>query len=182
MIITKLKTEKRKKWEWREEGFCPRGRWFWAEHCDIEYRFRTVCGREDCPICGRPHSWAHKRRYKRGLKHIWEMIKSGYVGYLVVTCPEEQRMEWVKKEELRKKTKYIKRMLQREFGKEIKGVMGWHWAGDRGGKWYPHLNVLFTMGYITKLERIKELIEKRLKIRVVYYQYSNKMGKVFFWV
>jgi len=171
-------------WWWvKDEEVCLRGVWLSARHCDLKYLMRTTCKREDCPICGSEKSVAHFRRWLRGIPFIKEMIESGYVGYLVVTCPEEKRLKWGDKKELRKVARYIIRLLQRKVGSEIKGVYRWHFAGNKGRKWYPHLNVLFTFGYIgdEMLNELKRLIERRLGVRVVYYRYTKKISKVRHW-
>ena len=175
---------KREKWIWGnvEEGICQKGIWLWSEHCGVRYRFRTVCEREDCWVCGKEKSWAHYRRYTRGLKYIKEMVENGFVGYFVITCPDEERLEWASQERLREITRYVKRLLKRELGK-VKGVMRWHWAGEKNKKWYPHLNILINFGYIEKeeLERIKKLIEEKIKVKVVYYHYAKNINKVLHW-
>jgi hypothetical protein len=74
------------------------------------------------------------------------------------------------------------RLLKRELG-EIKGVARWHWAGEVGRRFYPHLNILFTSGYIDddKLKRIKQLVEGRLGVKVIFYRYTKRVDKVLHW-
>jgi len=173
-----------KRWVWgkisKEE--CGKGIWLEAKCCGVEYRFKTVCNREDCPVCGQEKSWAHFRRFIRGVGFIFEMLKWGSVGYMVVTCPEEKRYEWSSKEVLGGIARYLKRLLKREL-LGLMGVMRWHFAGDKGKKWYPHLNILFVGGYIDGevLKRIKELIERRLGVKVVNYHYARSVMKVLHW-
>jgi hypothetical protein len=106
------------------------------------------------------------------------MIKEGYVGYMVITSVEVIK----EKKHFQEVRRYVIRLLKRELG-EIKGVARWHWAGDTGRRFYPHLNILFTYGYIDddKLKRIKQLIEERLQVRVLFYRYTKNPGKVLHW-
>jgi len=174
-----------KKWVWgkRKNEYCQKGVWLRAECCGVVYVKRTSCNREDCKVCGKEFSEAHFRRYMRGIPYIREMYDEGKgIGYLVITTKEDERMEYSEKEKLKELERYIKRMLKRELG-EIKGVMRWHFAGDRGKRWYPHLNILLTSEYIEKqkLERIKELIENEYNIKVIHYRYTFNRYKVIHW-
>jgi len=163
---------------------CQKGLWLYSrcEVCGTEYLHHTSCNREDCLVCGKEGSYAHLRRYTRGLKRVFWMYEKGKIGYLVITFPIEKREELKEKQNLKKTEKYIIGLLKREI-KGIIGITRWHWAGDKSKKWHPHLNILFTAGYIEekRLERIKKLIEKKLKSKVIYYKYSEKIKKVLHW-
>lgn len=150
-----------------------------CEHCGVEHVVRKPCGREWCPECGRPNSLYHMQVYLRILGYALEMFRmAGAVGYLVVTCPEELREKWKDKKVLNEVVRYVRRMLEREGFKC--GVYRWHFAGDKGRRWYPHLNILVPWGYMEpeKLERIKNLIYKRLGVKVVYYAYITNIAKL----
>jgi len=173
---------KRGYWPWKayNNEICPRGRWGGYNHCEVKHRYRTVCGRGDCPICGKENSFAHHRRYQRGRMKIKEMLEEGYVGYMVITCNENERKKWDNKKELNRIGKYVIRMLKRELGKNLRGVAVWHYSGEKSHKWYPHLNVLFNRGYIEeeKLKEIKEKIYKKIGVKVVNYRYSRNIKRV----
>jgi len=150
-----------------------------CEHCGLEYVVRKPCGREWCPECGRPDSLYHRQVYLRILGYALEMFRmAGAVGYLVITCPEELREKWKDKKALNEVVRYVWRMLKREGFKC--GVYRWHFAGDKGRRWYPHLNILLPWGYMEpeKLERIKNLIYKRLGVKVVYYAFITNIAKL----
>lgn len=151
----------------------------YCEHCDVEYVVRKPCSREWCPECGRPLSLYHRQVYLKVLAYALEMFyEAGAVGYLIITCPEELREEWKSKEALSKVVEYIRRMLKREGFKW--GVYRWHFAGDKGRRWYPHLNILIPGGFMEpeKLERFKTLVYRRYGIKVVYYSYVKSLKKL----
>jgi hypothetical protein len=151
----------------------------YCDECGVEHVVRKPCGREWCPECGRPFSLYHRQVYLRVLGYALEMFKdAGGVGYMIVTCPEELREAWKDKKTLNQVVKYIRRMLEREGFKY--GLYRWHFAGDKGRRWYPHLNILIPWGYMEpeKLERIKTLIYRRLGVKVVYYTYIKNVKKL----
>jgi hypothetical protein len=151
----------------------------YCEACDVEHVVRKPCGREWCPECGQKYSLYHRQVYLRILGYALEMFyDAGAVGYLVITCPEELREEWKNKEALNKVVKYIRRMLEREGFKW--GVYRWHFAGDKGRRWYPHLNILIPGGFMEpeRLERLKTLIYRRYGIKVVHYSYVRSLKKL----
>jgi hypothetical protein len=162
---------------------CPNGIKLIAEcpECKNKFLQYTSCKREDCPICGKEGSVAHYRRFIEGLPKILEMYKkSGVVGYIVITWNKKQDIE-INKKTFGKIRRYIIRMMKREI--RTRGIARWHWGGEQSRDFYPHLNILFESGYIekSKLERIKKLIEKKLNVKVVYYQYSRNIGKILHW-
>jgi hypothetical protein len=103
---------------------------------------------------------------------------AGAVGYLVITSPLELREKLRDPEALREVARYIRRMLKRE-GFDY-GYYRWHFAGDEGKTWYPHLNILIPWGYIQpeKLERLKELIRKRFGIEIIHYEYAQDLARI----
>jgi hypothetical protein len=150
-----------------------------CEHCGVEHIVRKPCGREWCPECGRPNSLYHRQVYLRILGYALEMFRmAGAVGYLVITCPEELREKWKDKKVLNEVVRYVRRMLEREGFRC--GVYRWHFAGDKGRRWYPHLNILIPWGYMEpeKLERLKNLIYKRLGVKVVHYSFITNIAKL----
>jgi len=174
--------KKRKRYPWGREQKFVCGGWIKAKHCGYEYWVKTTCDREWCPECGKPNSLYHNKLYHEILGVMVGMFARGRViSYMVITCPDENREDWKDPGALREVVKYIGRMLKRE-GIEV-ALWRWHFAGDRGRCWRPHLNLVMMLGYMEKekLERIRRLIERRLKVRVIYYQYTRSMKKVMHW-
>ena len=164
---------------------CPKSFWLWGECEKDEEKFimPSVCGKENCPVCGKEGSYAHIRRYKRGLGFVLFLLKKyEKMGYWVITSPKKDKEEWKSIERIKEVEKYIKRLFKREL-KGISGVMRWHWGGDKSREFYPHLNVLISYGYIEKekLNRIKELIKKKFGIMVCDYGYTRSKRVVAHW-
>jgi len=107
----------------------------------------TLCGKEWCPTCGAKDSFYHKRRVARW----WDKALSfNSMGYMVVTVPMELWHHFGNKMCLNAFNTYLRRKLQ-GIGKD-KGLSRWHWAGEDGRTYKPHLNFLFEGGYIPQKE------------------------------
>jgi hypothetical protein len=150
------------------------------EKCGREYIWKKPCKKEACSYCGRKGSLYHMVLFARTLPYAKEMWRQGGgLGYFVITCPKEMREKWKDRKVLREVVRYIRRMLAREGFPY--GFYRWHFASeDNPGEYYPHLNVLVPGGYLTpeKLERIKGLIEKRLGVKVVHYEYAKEPAQI----
>ena len=110
-----------------------------------------LCGKEYCIDCGEKWSWIHQRRHYRWLPKVKSMQS---VGYLVVTLPMEVRKYFMDQKRLSVFRRYCIRLLKREgFDR---GLCRWHWCGEDGVTWHPHLNFLFPGIYIPK-PKIREL-------------------------
>jgi hypothetical protein len=112
--------------------------------------FKAItCGRDWCADCGANHSTTHRRRidpiFPR-LRTAQQMGKS--IGYLVITVPKELREKFLNQEVLKDFRRYWKDKLTREGFKY--GIIRYHWAGEDGYRWHPHLNILFPAGFITE--------------------------------
>ena len=167
-------------------GICPDGHMF----AKI-----MLCGKEWCQECGQRDSWAHKRRYGRW----WgKVMGTKYLGYMVVTIPEDMREQFKDRNKLNELRRFLIRKLKRAG--YSKGVCRWHWFGDceeckgkgclfcgstgAGKKWHPHLNMLFPASFIAagKLDEIKESVAKKLTkmtglqtdVAVINYRYYDK--------
>ncbi|MFZ8825963.1 MAG: hypothetical protein ACO2OT_03875 [Candidatus Caldipriscus sp.] len=178
----KNKSNKRGRFPWGREQKFVCGGWKRAEHCGYKYWARTTCDREWCPECGKPNSLYHRQMYYKFVGVMVKMFaRSRVLAYMVITCPEELREKWRDPNELREFREYLRRMLKRE-GIDI-ALWRWHFAGDRSRRWYPHLNLVFPMGYMDKekLKRLRRLIERRFGVRVIYYQYTRSIKKVMHW-
>jgi len=145
-----------------------------------------LCGKEFCVDCGANWSWIHQRRHYRWLPKVKSMES---VGYLVVTVPPEIRNFILDKRRLSDFRRYCVRLLKREGYN--RGLVRWHWCGEDGYNWHPHLNFLFPAGWISK-EKLTELRTKmaaRLSIMskihvpqiVINYRYSKEGWKKRHW-
>jgi hypothetical protein len=177
--------KKRRRFEWGREQKFTCGVWLnsGCESCDYTYWMKAPCDREWCPECGKPNSLYHRRLYLQLLKIALDMFAmGGAVGYMVITCTEELREKWKDPDKLREFREYLRQMLQREGFRVV--LYRWHFAGDKGRRWYPHLNLLFPLGYIEKekLERVRRLIERRTGIKILKYQYTRSLSKIRHWV
>lgn len=109
-----------------------------------------LCGKEWCPDCGADGSMTHKRRVARWWGKVMSMPE---MGYMVVTVPKECRASFKNKVVLSNFRTYLKRKLQR-MGYD-KGLIRYHWAGDDGYTWHPHLNILIEEGYLSKAKMVE---------------------------
>jgi len=179
----------------------PKGRFpdcssgFMVGDCENGHRYLKVllCGKEWCPDCGEKWSWLHQRRYYRLLPKLKTLAKkTGGIGYLIITIPLEMR-EWaLNKKHLNAFRRYIIEFMKRQ-GYEI-GIRAWHWAGEDGKKWHPHLNLLFESCWIKEeeLNHWKELftawLESETGINIpgktinIWYNYSEVPGKQKHWL
>lgn len=156
--------------------------------CLIDYYRAHLCGKEWCLICGAKMSWIHLRRMARWWDK-WEQLKT--LGYLVVTTPIELRKYILSldhgeaKKVLQHLRRYWVRKLKAEFD-GIKGLCRYHWTGEDGIEFSPHLNFLFNHSFIEKatLNRwrgdyyqwIKDMyhLENASGTTVINYRYYTK--------
>ena len=119
--------------------------------CGKKYFRALLCGKEWCPDCGQDNSWLHKRHMARW----WDKVMQIKVlGYLVVTTSLQMRNYLqsldVKAHQmvLNEVRNYWVRKLKRELN--TRGMVRWHWAGDDGSRYAPHLNFLIDFGHISQ--------------------------------
>jgi len=165
---------------------CPQ--FYVTAECVNGHRFakKLVCGREYCPTCGADWSDSHQRRFARWLLKLQQLRT---VGYFVFTMPEGIRDQYRTKAALNELTKRItcgdksKRMpgLLKDMGFS-RGLCRWHWFGDGGPGYHPHLNVLVEAGYLGPelIDRIKSQYAEILGVpmAVVNYSYAVDQGKM----
>jgi hypothetical protein len=168
----------------------------------------VTCGKENCSVCGADYSITHNRRINRAWSKISQM-KS--VGYLVVTVPVELREAFLSKRVLKDFRNYIRRKLkdgtyikfqatdvktgklkkiklEQKDGK--RGLVRYHWCGEDGVTWKPHLNILLEGGYWeqSRLEIFRADVARWFKAYFgvdtygnIYYAFSKKPEKIKHW-
>jgi len=133
---------------------CTKG-FVWGESSQNNFYKMICCGKEWCKDCGSKHSIPHDRRISRHLEKflgIWQAKLP--VQYLVITIPKELRKIYRSKEALRKFRRYWIEKLKRDgAGKKWQfGVSRYHYCGEDGYTWKPHLNILTIGSWISKEE------------------------------
>ncbi|MFZ8826482.1 MAG: hypothetical protein ACO2OT_06565 [Candidatus Caldipriscus sp.] len=173
---------------WNEARNHKCGVYIWAKcqhkHCGTRVISRVPCKREWCPYCGREQSYFHLIYYYKILHYalIMFMKNGGRLGYLVITTTPELRQQFLEDpEKMHKFREDIKEKLK-DLGYKY-GIWRWHFAGDEGRTWYPHLNVLIPEGYMPdeKLTKFKRWIQKKYGVKVVNYEWTEELGKVKHW-
>jgi hypothetical protein len=122
------------------------------------------CGREWCVTCGAKGSISHRRRVHRVRNKLFTF---GDVGYTVFTMPKCY-WNYCGKDELSYLNSFLTRMLKRELGSatfDCQGETRWHWAGEDGIRYFPHLNVIHNTAFIDadKLKRLRLLWSRCVK-------------------
>lgn len=114
-----------------------------------------TCGKENCKVCGADYSVTHNRRINRAYPKILQLSA---VGYLVVTVPEQLRGRFLDKTVLCDFRNFIRRKLKRDY--LTRGLIRYHWCGDDGITWKPHINVLLEGKYWApeKLEALRNAV------------------------
>lgn len=165
---------------------CPSAFTMGKCECGKVYAKQIQCGREWCPVCGAEWSDAHQRRFSRWWGKVALMPS---VGYLVCTIPPDLRpvvnesdLDSLKKRlnEIRKGfVDRLKRMGYR------RGLSRWHWFGDYGHAFHPHLNVLIDESIVSpeRLEEYKLAWKEALgmsedSVVSVHYAYRDSIGKI----
>jgi len=157
---------------WAIVGECENGHGFAKE---------LYCGREWCPVCGLNWSATHKRRFARWLPKARQIQG---MAYLVITFPDPSRARLRDKQELSRVGKGVKVILQ-DRG-IARGLRRWHWFGEQGGVWNPHLNILLEGGYRGRrwLRELRAEIASlvREKDIVIHYQFTRQPAKMVHWL
>lgn len=133
-----------------------------------KYYFKMVtCGKDWCPDCGRLFSQVHSRRIVKNVPRIQHILSFSELQYLIITIPPAIRSIFNDKIALNDFRTYWRRKLKREG--YSKGVMRYHWAGDDGFLWHPHLNILLPGGFIPK----KTLAKWRSELAIWFKSYCG---------
>jgi hypothetical protein len=164
---------------------CTR-QYFVGQTSNAQYFKAIQCGKDWCSDCGQILSTTHKRRINPIFPRLRTTLQAGFsIGYLVITIPKELRKAFLSKEALKDFRDYWRRKLKRE-GYEY-GVIRYHWAGEDGYQWHPHLNILFPAGFIPRetLSIWRDELSKwfaeylDLKLQKRYNPETRQMEKIF---
>jgi hypothetical protein len=109
---------------------------------------------------------------------MWWATGTGAIGYMVITTTEELRERFKDPREMSKFARSIRSWFKRNGLWPV--IYRWHFAGDEGKRWYPHLNLIFPQGYLPKelLDRFRKWLTKRWGIRDFHYQYTRSLTKI----
>ena len=147
---------------------------------------RLFCGREWCPDCG---VFVHRRRIARVLPRLLQL---DWMAYLVITFPLEVRVFERNPKLLSLQAKRVRKLLRRLGYRKI--YTRWHFFGEHGEKYHPHLNVLFDGGWLSpeELARLKNLIRRTLLPRsmaklikkdlVIWYDSTQESKRKMHWI
>jgi hypothetical protein len=151
-----------------------------------------TCGKEWCKDCGSIHSESHDRRIERLEERFINYLQTvGSINYLVITIPFELRELFRSKKVLNDFRTYCRRKLKND-GKKA-GLTRYHWAGEDGNTWKPHINILTEGGYIMRSELeiwrndlsqwFKDYFELNYKpISNIYSGYTESENKLKHWL
>jgi hypothetical protein len=151
-----------------------------------------TCGKEWCKDCGSLHSESHDRRVDRLEERFINYLQDvGTIQYLVITVPFELRELFRSKKVLNDFRTYCRRKLKND-GKKA-GLTRYHWAGEDGNTWKPHLNILTEGGFIMRSELeiwrndlsqwFKDYFKLSYKpISNIYTGYTDSENKLKHWV
>ena len=122
---------------------------------------RLVCGREWCGDC---RDIAHRRRIARVLPRLMQICP---MSYIVITFPLEVRLMMRDPQVLALIAKKVRRLLRKLGYRKI--YTRWHFFGEHGEKYHPHLNVLCDGEWLTpeQLAELKDLIRRKLLPRSI---------------
>jgi len=150
---------------------------------------QLFCNKEHCTTCGQDYSLSHNRRIASALKYAQHI---NCMSYLVITTPLKLRSILITKERLQEFRRHWIRKLK-DLGYK-NGIIRYHWAGDDGQTWAPHLNILVEGKFMSPalLEQLKKDYKNWLwakyKIKlsdvpVIHHcGYSPKPGKKAHWL
>jgi hypothetical protein len=126
------------------------------------YFYKSIpCGREYCEHCSKDYSIPHNRRIVRVFPKVMQMKKA---GYWVITIPKNLRKHFYDKKQLNAFRDFIRRKLKRGYNLKIqagtkfykknalhkveKAFLRWHFCGEDGATFHPHLNIISETGYL----------------------------------
>jgi len=127
----------------------------WGETKKNNYYKLLSCGKEWCQDCGQMHSYAHDLKISPLLPKFRGLFlgQGQSIGYLIITVPKALRPHFHDKQVLNKfRTYWREKIIRylRDKGLPTNGLTRYHWAGENGYDWHPHLNILFPSEWIDK--------------------------------
>jgi len=127
----------------------------WGETKKNNYYKLLTCGREWCQDCGQMHSYSHDKKIAPLLPKFRGLFlgQGQSIGYLIITIPKALRPLFYDKTNLNKFRSYWREKISRylkDQGLPSNGLTRYHWAGEDGYNWHPHLNILFPSDWIKK--------------------------------
>lgn len=178
---------------------CSKG-FIWGESSQNNFYKMLCCGKEWCPDCGKKHSIPHDRRINRHSKVSGQTLLENFLAlhqnhfpiqYLVVTIPKELRSYYRSHEALSRFRIYWKDKLKRE-GHQY-GFCRYHYCGEDGYYWKPHLNILTIGGFVAKeeLRQYRAEIARWFKMEHklnylpqanIYTAYTHDANKIRHWL
>ncbi|MBA7673306.1 hypothetical protein ES703_81501 [subsurface metagenome] len=164
------------------ERNCPAG--FITGSCENGHRFakELYCGREWCEVCngtwerGERMKPSHARRFARWYPKAQQIDG---MGYFTFTIPEALRYKYRTKVSLSKLGHDIQEILKsRDFSR---GLRRWHYFGESGGVYHPHLNCLVDGRFMDRRE-LRELRREYsrllgVKLAIAHYHYFESPGQ-----
>src|ERR1017187_2995784 len=137
-----------------------------------KYAKLLLCGKDWCPDCGAKNSMIHKRRISRWWGKVAQMKK---MGYMVITTPPIIREYLKDPDELTAFRTFIIRWFQRN-GYD-RGLIRYHWAGEDGIKWAPHLIILVEGMWWSK-PKLAKLKSAVCRWMIKRYDFDKKVLKM----
>jgi len=155
----------------RSDSDCAR--WAMVGECENGHAFakKLLCGREWCPTCGANKSDYHNRRISRWLPKAQQLQT---IGYFVIEWPLSSRHELRTKESLQDMGKRVKGAFQ-SWGYK-RGLRRWHFFGESGTTYNPHINVLVDGRWIPpgELRNFKSYLRQVLDEPQLIINYSYR--------
>lgn len=161
-------------------SYCPNAKGVFKAVCECGASYFIVagCNKEICEFCGRKDSPLHRQTFRRWISRVkWLFEQKGFIGYTVVTLPQELRYK--DRDFLNDVAKKVINILMRYGAKYIRAR--WHWSGDRSRVYHPHLNVISDIRYIENIrERLTRDVEEALGVDniVLEHHYYRIWGQV----
>ncbi len=164
------------------EKVCPSG--VIKGHCANGHRFakEVYCGREWCEVCnskwekGQAMKPSHGRRFSRWYPKAQQLES---MGYWTFTIPMELRAKYRSKKGLTELGHQVQELLK-DFGFK-RGLRRWHFMGEQGWVYNPHLNCLVDGRFMNRRElRILRRAYSKLlgvKLAIAEYHYFDSPGR-----
>lgn len=156
-----------------------------------EYYKRVDCEKWFCPVCGGKDGKVHKKRKRAIVDHFGgiEELKKATIAQWVFTIPKNIRWYFKNRGGLNAIFRMVKRIIEKQYGKDSLSAYYLHLFGDKDFGYHPHINVHIKLKpedvafvQVAGLEKIREAWRKALKgyiresLPLVDVQYSYRKG------